>query len=202
MAYTKEYLEYLESTHWHNLREMAFNRVNRKCEVCSLPKKLQGHHLIYRSRLEDGIVDDIMCLCGKCHDLWHEWLRATGRKLHEFCRQSTRGALLVLGDVKWRKKEIEKPEPRPVYIPLNPPKLEPKQKMSKKDKRTLFVPDARNATQKKMMEDPVFVQHLTMKRRDFLHWRSEYFKGCPKYVSLQANSSVIYDRMARRRKSL
>ncbi len=69
----KVYEDYIHSDHWSDLRLRVFNKANRRCEACNLPKKnLQGHHLNYRN-LIDCTEDDIMALCQTCHELWHQF---------------------------------------------------------------------------------------------------------------------------------
>ncbi len=106
LMYSKEYENYLLSGHWRGLRESALNRANRRCEACPETKGLHGHHLKYRSRLEDCTEEDIMALCERCHDLWHTWLRKHNRRVDEFCRYSTRGAIQVLLTVPIERRAI------------------------------------------------------------------------------------------------
>lgn len=120
------YDKYLLSQHWFDLRESAFNKANRRCETCK-GKPRHGHHLIYRTPLESCTAEDIMALCERCHNIWHDWLKQMGLKVTDFCRQSTRGGILALlnpvastGAPPARKvsssksrKVYLKPEPKP-----------------------------------------------------------------------------------------
>jgi hypothetical protein len=91
-----KYEEYLTGLHWDNLRQSAFDRAGRRCESCRTSERLCGHHLRYPDDLTTCTVEDIMCLCERCHDLWHQWLRLNGEQMERYCRESTRGALAVL----------------------------------------------------------------------------------------------------------
>lgn len=117
-----EYHAYLESQHWADLRQAAFDRANRKCEACNATKGLHGHHLRYAKRLEDCTVDDIMALCTVCHDLWHKW-HDDHRNTGSFTREETRGAILVLKTLP--KKKEQSAQPYPTYIPLPKPQAAP-----------------------------------------------------------------------------
>jgi hypothetical protein len=83
------YRDYLESDHWRLLRAQAIRRAGGKCEVCSSTKHLVGHHLLYRQRMEMGVLDDIMCMCRKCHDLWHDLLKAWNKRPEHYNRLET-----------------------------------------------------------------------------------------------------------------
>lgn len=87
--YRDTYVAYIQSDHWRNLREQALIKAGYCCEACHGKRPLDGHHLIYRDPLESGVVDDIMALCRICHDVWHDWLDANGKKPHYFNRSST-----------------------------------------------------------------------------------------------------------------
>lgn len=91
-----EYLQYLDSQHWSDLRLEAINRSNRRCEACQKPGKLDGHHLIYPDNLKSCTVDDIMALCRRCHDLWHNHLKSKRMHVHDFCRETTKNGIAVL----------------------------------------------------------------------------------------------------------
>lgn len=121
MNHSAEYRQYLESEHWHALRLSALNRANRKCEACSDLRGLNGHHLIYRQPLTDGIPEDIMALCERCHDMWHDWINRTGNRLQNFTREATRGGLLVLLSRLPRLPRLESERKLPKYKITTPP---------------------------------------------------------------------------------
>lgn len=111
-----EYADYLLSDHWVVLRDAALNRVNRKCESCGGHRGLHGHHLIYRTPLTLCTTDDIMALCGRCHDLWHEWQKGTVPH-SSFTREMTKGALSVLRyPLKPKPKEKKEKPPKPPKV--------------------------------------------------------------------------------------
>lgn len=129
MTQKEIYDAYLLSPHWRDLREAAFNRANGKCEVCAC-KARHGHHLFYRNPLNLCTTEDIMALCARCHDVWHDWLKQMGKQVRDFCRQSTRGGILALLN-PLRIASLPARE-RPAYIPINDGK-----RLSKKEEKKL-----------------------------------------------------------------
>lgn len=71
MKVSQEYTTYLRSSHWKRLRAAAFARFGKRCQGCGSPKQVQGHHLIYRTPLKAGQVEDVMPLCRCCHEIVH-----------------------------------------------------------------------------------------------------------------------------------
>lgn len=65
------YRVYLQSEHWRGLRLEAFKRYGRKCSKCPATCRLDVHHVRYRHPWTAGIVDDLMILCRRCHELEH-----------------------------------------------------------------------------------------------------------------------------------
>jgi len=57
--------EYLKSGHWRELKSSKLKQVCF-CEKCGVSKRLDVHHLNYRS-LYDVRLTDLMVLCRKCH---------------------------------------------------------------------------------------------------------------------------------------
>ena len=61
---------YLLSDHWKKLKARKYKQVGRKCEKCDTTKKLQVHHLEYRS-VFDVQLGDLQVLCRPCHRKEH-----------------------------------------------------------------------------------------------------------------------------------
>lgn len=68
------YEEYLKSEHWTNLRKEVLKRDNYKCVFCGYDKKLQCHHIKYRTDLTTCTEKDIKTLCKRCHKYIHNRL--------------------------------------------------------------------------------------------------------------------------------
>lgn len=64
------YRLYLDSHEWRNLRGMALERADGRCQVCNSPRNLHAHHRTY-SRLGIERVEDITVLCRRCHQVFH-----------------------------------------------------------------------------------------------------------------------------------
>lgn len=63
----KDYQEYLESSHWINLKSRCDLR---ECCVCGGENWVLGHHIRYRN-LVDVVPEDIAPMCKLCHDDFH-----------------------------------------------------------------------------------------------------------------------------------
>lgn len=61
---------YLKSEHWKQLRQKAFAKHGRKCCKCGSKKRLDVHHLNYRS-IFDVVTDDLQIICRRHHDAEH-----------------------------------------------------------------------------------------------------------------------------------
>lgn len=68
----EEYLEYLQSDRWKELKEEAYKIHGRICKQCESKKNLQVHHKRYPKELGTEIPkDDLIILCKKCHRKFH-----------------------------------------------------------------------------------------------------------------------------------
>jgi len=67
-----EYKEYLQTSHWKNLRAQ---KKNRRCAVCATNEVLHTHHLNY-GNLFNVSTSDLRVLCKRCHFLSHELFRS------------------------------------------------------------------------------------------------------------------------------
>lgn len=133
-----EYTEYLQSEHWMGLRSSALAIAGGQCEHCRDRHRLDCHHITYRNPLTLCTVEDLMILCRKCHDTWHDWRRGPARNVHfAFNRDSTIGALIVLSHRAEKAKR-------------------------KKAKRVASG-ELRNTMQSEMMADPMFLALLAEK---------------------------------------
>lgn len=68
----EEYLEYLQSDRWKELKEEAYKIHGRICKQCESKKNLQVHHKRYPKELgTESPKDDLIILCKKCHRKFH-----------------------------------------------------------------------------------------------------------------------------------
>jgi hypothetical protein len=86
--YKQKYQDYLVSDHWVNLRKQKLVLVRHQCEACSSQKRLQVHHIHYRS-LYDCDTDDLVALCKTCHGMLHQAFKINGTKPSHYSRKET-----------------------------------------------------------------------------------------------------------------
>lgn len=73
---TKWYRDtYLRSVKWKQIRTDFLRRVGWNCERCYVRRAVIVHHLDY-SRVGREQPEDLMALCGPCHDAMHAWPKA------------------------------------------------------------------------------------------------------------------------------
>lgn len=83
-----QYVRYLASGHWKQLRHKAFKRDGFQCILCGSKTNLNGHHKKYRRDLDKCTVDDIETLCLKCHEA-HHLRKREFRKINRQLRLTT-----------------------------------------------------------------------------------------------------------------
>lgn len=66
-----EYVEYLSSPHWLDVRRSAMERARRRCQVCNGTRLLQVHHRTY-ARIGRELPEDLTVLCDECHGTFHD----------------------------------------------------------------------------------------------------------------------------------
>ncbi len=62
---------FMKTDEWRELSEACKIRDGRKCRRCPSRSNLHAHHMFYRNRIWDTQVQDLITLCGKCHDEAH-----------------------------------------------------------------------------------------------------------------------------------
>jgi hypothetical protein len=66
------YAAYLETDTWKKIRGIAVRRDDNRCRVCNSARYIQVHHRKYPSVLGTESTEDLITLCGKCHELFHK----------------------------------------------------------------------------------------------------------------------------------
>jgi hypothetical protein len=70
---TKEaYTAYLNTSVWKKKRQKAIDRDGGRCRLCNSTKRLNVHHRAYPEVWGTEPIEDLITLCGKCHDIFHE----------------------------------------------------------------------------------------------------------------------------------
>jgi len=64
------YEAYIQSAEWQKRREVALARAAYRCQLCCTTKGLNVHHNTY-ANLGNERPEDLVCLCKKCHDVYH-----------------------------------------------------------------------------------------------------------------------------------
>ena len=72
----KAYKSYLTTKHWKEIkRECKEIGLFEKCIICG-KKSRDIHHLNYKNLFNEDILKDLVPLCGKCHKMVHEKMKA------------------------------------------------------------------------------------------------------------------------------
>ena len=97
-----KYTEYLQSSYWKQVARAVKARAGNRCQVCNSRKELCAHHRTYENKgNEMNHLDDLTCLCLRCHTLFHDNSRLA------------RGTKTPLPPKPRRKRREKKP-----FIPL------------------------------------------------------------------------------------
>lgn len=67
----KDYRKYLQTEHWKELRLQALNRDGFRCSLCGSGARLQVHHVKYRGKPSESLLEDLETLCRDCHRMEH-----------------------------------------------------------------------------------------------------------------------------------
>ncbi len=67
----QEYDAYLHSSVWQEKREKALTRDGHRCRLCNSSNRLNVHHRCYPKILGTEPLEDLITLCMKCHEKFH-----------------------------------------------------------------------------------------------------------------------------------
>lgn len=68
------YKDYLKGLHWSIFKTKYFQYHKKECSICGKKYGIQLHHLTY-DNIGNETFDDVICVCGECHDKIHEELK-------------------------------------------------------------------------------------------------------------------------------
>jgi 5-methylcytosine-specific restriction endonuclease McrA len=68
---TMDYKRYLQTQHWQDIRRYALKYAKSRCQVCNGNGLVDVHHRTYENRGEERF-SDVIVLCRRCHDLFHQ----------------------------------------------------------------------------------------------------------------------------------
>ena len=66
-----EYSKYLESAHWHKVRDIRLKIDKHTCQMCGAIEHLQVHHISYKT-IGNEKMRDLITLCEDCHKAIHD----------------------------------------------------------------------------------------------------------------------------------
>jgi len=78
-----DYQEYLQTEHWKILAEETKRLAGYRCQVCNSNDDLHAHHRTYERR-GDELQSDLICLCKKCHELFHRKRSTVDKSKNEY----------------------------------------------------------------------------------------------------------------------
>ena len=101
MEYHSSYKEYLQTPYWKEVSRAVKRRYGFRCGVCNSPLDLCAHHRTYEHRgKEMDHLNDLICLCKKCHRIFHTVEREESQKF---------------------KRKLARPKPEPIEVePITP----------------------------------------------------------------------------------
>lgn len=74
-----QYHDYLKSDYWKSVRDAAKKRDGYRCKFCSRTNELAVHHNSYAHLgREIDFLDDVICVCGVCHNTLHQVMKVNG----------------------------------------------------------------------------------------------------------------------------
>lgn len=72
-----KYQTYLQTDYWKAVAQAVKKRAGYRCQICNSQHDLQAHHRCYDNRgRELQHLDDLTCLCRRCHAIFHGQLPA------------------------------------------------------------------------------------------------------------------------------
>lgn len=65
------YRNYLNSTHWREIKAKIYATGHRRCAICGVDYGLNVHHMTYESLNKERFID-LLVLCSTCHRKHHQ----------------------------------------------------------------------------------------------------------------------------------
>ncbi len=70
------YWQFLQTSYWKAIRGEVLRRAGQQCEVCGNTEGLDAHHSTYKHHgREHRHLQDLKCLCHRCHQKEHDTVR-------------------------------------------------------------------------------------------------------------------------------
>ena len=101
MIAQSQYQAYLTTPYWREVSRAVKKRAGFRCQLCNSPLDLQAHHRTYEHKGDElNHLNDLICLCKKCHKNFHAVEREESRKF---------------------QRKISRPKPEPMTVDPIPP---------------------------------------------------------------------------------
>jgi hypothetical protein len=98
MITQSQYQAYLTTPYWREVSRAVKKRAGFRCQLCNSPLDLQAHHRTYEHKGDElNHLNDLICLCKKCHKNFHAVEREESRKF---------------------QRKISRPKPEPMVEPV------------------------------------------------------------------------------------
>lgn len=113
----KEYKKYLKSNEWKSIKKKVMRRDKNQCQICFYNKKLNVHHMTYRSIFKEN-CNDLILLCRRCHGRLHKISKSKGINYFEafkIIKGDFRGKIRIEEQEEMGEREREKSEYRKSY---------------------------------------------------------------------------------------
>ena len=90
------YQDYLQTPYWKEVSRAVKKRYSWRCGLCNSPLDLCAHHRTYEHRGKElDHLDDLICLCKRCHTIFHSVEREESQKF---------------------KRKLARPKPEPTEV--------------------------------------------------------------------------------------
>lgn len=91
---SKKYDDYLKTDYWKAVTAAVKKRAGWKCQICNSQHDLQTHHRTYENRgHEMEHLDDLICMCRRCHGIFHGTIPQPVMESRKERRQKARAAV-------------------------------------------------------------------------------------------------------------
>lgn len=99
------YSKYLSTDYWKAVAAKVKQNAKFKCQLCNNPQSLDVHHRSYEHRGDEmNHLEDLICLCRRCHKLYHGHLATPSEPF----KTPTADELVLITDTNHAKMKMNK----------------------------------------------------------------------------------------------
>lgn len=112
---SQKYDAYLKTDYWKAVTNAVKKRAGYRCQVCNSQHDLQAHHRTYEHRGHElDYLDDLICLCRRCHGVFHGTISALSKPVNPVKPKThTKGAIHI---VPHTPIDAEVPDSDPILL--------------------------------------------------------------------------------------